>query len=62
MSKKTWFVFIIVGAIMNVAIQGMSGNINSAGDFFLAAGIGSLAGAAGGFAGQAVAGSLSIRF
>jgi RHS repeat-associated protein len=47
-----------IGAIINVGIQGVSGNINSAGDFFLAAGIGALAGAAGGFAGQAVAGAL----
>ena len=45
-----------IGAIINVTFQGMSGNINSAGDFFKYAGIGALAGAAGGFAGQAVAG------
>ncbi len=47
-----------IGAIINVGIQGVSGNINSAGDFFLAAGIGALAGATGGFAGQAVTGAL----
>ncbi len=47
-----------IGAAINVGIQGMSGNINSGGDFFLAAGIGALSGAIGSFAGQAVAGAL----
>lgn len=47
-----------IGAVINVGIQGMSGNINSAGDFFLAAGIGAFSGAIGSFAGQAVAGAL----
>ncbi len=46
------------GAIINAGIQGVSGNINSVGDFFIAAGIGALAGAAGSIAGQAVAGAL----
>ncbi|NMB65758.1 MAG: hypothetical protein GYA16_12915, partial [Spirochaetes bacterium] len=45
-----------IGAIINVTFQGLSGNINSTGDFLKYAGIGALAGAAGGFAGQAVAG------
>ncbi len=49
---------MIIGAFINTFIQGASGNINSAGDFFLSMGIGALAGAAGGFAGQAVAGAL----
>ncbi len=47
-----------MGAMMNVCIQGMSGNINNAGDFFGAMGIGVLSGTIGSFAGQAVAGSL----
>lgn len=47
-----------IGAVFNVGLQGMSGNINSAGDFFMAMGIGALSGAAGSFAGQAVAGAL----
>ena len=47
-----------IGAFINVAFQGMSGNISSAGDFFLAAGVGALAGSGGAFVGQAVAGAL----
>jgi RHS repeat-associated protein len=47
---------IIIGAFMNVTMQGMSGNINSAGDFFKAAFIGGLAGAAGYGAGAFVSG------
>jgi len=37
----------VIGAIINTAVQGISGNINSAGDFCLAMGIGALSGAAG---------------
>ncbi len=44
-----------IGAIINVAVQRMSGNINSAGDYFMAAVVGALAGAGGVFVGQAVA-------
>ncbi len=47
-----------IGAIINVSIQGFSGNINNGGDFFLAAGIGALSGAIGGIAGGAVSGAL----
>lgn len=50
----------IIGAFINTAVQMLSGNINSAGDFFLAFGIGALAGAAGAFVGQAVAGALAF--
>lgn len=46
------------GAIMNVAMQGMSGNINSTGDYFKYLGIGALAGVVGGYAGQAVGGAV----
>ena len=48
------FAFFI-GAYFNVTLQGMAGNINSAGDFFLSMGIGGLSGAAGYGAGQLVA-------
>ena len=44
---------MIIGAIINVAVQGISGNLHSFGDVALAAGVGALAGAAGGLAGQA---------
>lgn len=47
-----------IGAMINVTMQGMSGNINSVGNFFGAMGVGALSGAAGSFAGQAVAGAL----
>ena len=36
-----------VGAIVNISYQGLSGNINSAGDFFAAMGIGAVAGLVG---------------
>lgn len=49
---------MIIGAFINTLIQGASGNINSAGDFFLSMGIGALSGAAGYGAGQLVAGAL----
>lgn len=48
---------IIIGAIMNAAIQGFSGNLHGGvGDFFKAAGIGALSGAAGAGASQLVSG------
>jgi RHS repeat-associated protein len=47
---------IFIGAFMNVTMQGMSGNINCTGDFFKAAFIGGLAGAAGYGAGAFVSG------
>ena len=49
---------ILIGAFINTFIQGASGKINSAGDFFLSMGIGALSGAAGYGAGQLVAGAL----
>jgi RHS repeat-associated protein len=49
---------MIIGAFINTFIQGASGNINSAGDFFLSMGIGALSGAAGYGAGQLVAGAV----
>ena len=47
----------VVGGIINVGIQGFSGNINSFGDLGTAFGIGALAGAGGAFVGGAVAGA-----
>ncbi len=49
---------IIIGAFINATIQVASGNVNNMGDFFTAIGIGALSGAAGGIAGNAVAGAL----
>ena len=49
-----------IGGMINVAVQGFSGNIESAGDFWLSFGIGALGGLAGGMAGQAVASAISI--
>ncbi len=45
-----WFIPIMINAILNLGVQTMSGNINSNGDMFKYAGIGALAGAAGGAA------------
>jgi RHS repeat-associated protein len=50
---------MIIGAMINVAAQGIAGNIHSYVDFALAAGVGALAGAAGGLAGQAAAQAIS---
>ena len=47
-----------IGAMINLTIQGMSGNVNSVRSFLGAMGIGALSGVAGSFAGQAVAGAL----
>ena len=44
----------VIGAMVNMAYQGFSGNIKSAGDCFAAIGIGALGGAVGGAAGGAV--------
>ncbi len=41
-----WFA-IAIGAIINTTVKAISGDINSVGDFFVAAGIGALSGAAG---------------
>ncbi|MEW6773492.1 MAG: RHS repeat-associated core domain-containing protein [Bacteroidota bacterium] len=49
-----------IGGMINVAIQGFSGNINSLGDFGMAFGIGALAGAGGAFVGGAVAGAIGF--
>ena len=50
---------IIIGAMMNAAIQGFSGNLHGGvGDFFKAAGIGALSGAAGAGASQLVSGAV----
>ncbi|TCO07749.1 RHS repeat domain-containing protein [Natronoflexus pectinivorans] len=51
---------VLLGAFINTAIQGATGNLNGGGDFFKAMAIGGLSGAAGGFAGHAVAGALGI--
>jgi len=40
-------VAMIIGAFINIAVQGISGNINSLGDFLLAGAIGALSGLAG---------------
>lgn len=53
----------MVGAFINTFIHGMTGNIESNGDAYMAFGIGALSGAAGGGAGNAVAGVVgSIGF
>ena len=44
----------VIGGIMNTAMQGMSGNINSCGDFFKSFGIGAFAGASGACIGAGV--------
>jgi RHS repeat-associated protein len=49
-----------IGGMVNVMIQGMSGNINSVGDFGKAFGVGALAGAGGAFVGGAVAGAIGF--
>lgn len=49
-----------IGAIINVAVQGMSGNINCAWDYIMDAGVGALAGAGGAFVGQAVAWAITF--
>lgn len=56
--ELAWFVPIIIGAVVNTAIQGATGNINNFGDFALSMGIGALSGAAGWGAGQLVSGAL----
>jgi hypothetical protein len=55
---KFFFLPILIGAAINVAMQALSGNIHSFAGFIAAAGIGGLSGLAGGFAGQAIAGAL----
>ncbi len=52
-SGEFFWAALAIGAILNTSMQAMSGNINSVGDFFLSAGIGSLAGAAAAFGGGA---------
>lgn len=49
---------IIIGAMINATIQGLSGNLNSHGDFYMALGVGGLSGAAGAWAGGVVAGAI----
>ena len=52
-----FFAAIFIGAIMNAAIQGFTGNLHGGvGDFFKAAGVGALSGAAGAGASQLVSG------
>lgn len=50
----------VIGGMINVAIQGSSGNANSLGDLGIAFGIGALAGAGGAFVGGAVAGAIGF--
>lgn len=50
---------IIIGAMINATIQGLSGNLNSHGDFYMALGIGGLSGASGAWAGGATIGAAS---
>ena len=50
---------MIIGAFINTAIQGATGNLQSGEDFFLSMGIGALSGAAGYGAGAFVGGALS---
>ena len=47
-----WFA-LAIGALINVGMQAIQGNINSVGDFFVAAGVGAVAGAATAFGGGA---------
>ena len=49
-----------IGALANVFIQMVSGNINSAGDFMFSAFVGGLAGSAGALAGQAALGAAGV--
>ncbi len=49
---------MVLGAMINIAFQTYAGNVSSMGDFFIAGTIGALSGAAGGFAGHAVAGAV----
>ena len=53
-----WLAPVLVGALLNVGMQAMSGNINSWGDFFIAAGVGGLAGLATAGMGSLVTGML----
>jgi RHS repeat-associated protein len=55
---KFFWIPILIGAAINVAMQGLSGNIHNFAGFMVAAGIGGLSGLAGGIAGQAIAGAL----
>ena len=48
----------VLGAIFNSFTQIVAGNVNNTGDFFLAAGIGALSGAAGASVGSAVVGAI----
>ncbi|NBG64896.1 hypothetical protein [Acidiluteibacter ferrifornacis] len=50
---------IIIGAMINATIQGLSGNLNSHGDFYMALGVGGLSGAAGAWAGGPTIGAAS---
>ncbi len=58
-SGEFWMLAIMMGAVMNVHMQAMSGNLNSMADCFLAMGIGALGGAAGGAAGSLVSSALT---
>ena len=49
---------MVAGAIINLAIQTMSGNVHSLGDAGIAAGIGALAGGAGAWAGSAASAAI----
>ena len=53
-------VAMAIGAMINLIVQDLSGNINSAGDALLAFGIGAAAGAAGYGLGLAAAGSVGV--
>jgi len=54
-----WLIPIAIGAVMNAQMQGMAGNINSAGDFFKSLGVGALAGAAGYGAGALISSGIT---
>lgn len=53
-----WFA-VFLGAIINTAVQGASGHLQSMGDFFKAVGVGALAGAAGAGVGTGVTAAMS---
>ena len=48
-----FWIAVAIGAIVNTTMQAINGNINSVGDFFIAAGVGALGGAAAAIGGGA---------
>ena len=58
-----WFHLVIgavVGGVINVASKGISGNLNSGGDFWKAFGVGAAAGALGAGGGGGISSALPI--